>query len=235
MTPITLYHPSLAPVEIQYPSSWDELSAIDMVIVAESYFEQKYTPVEVCIKLIEYRLTAEQARLYIPMLSLEDVSMEYSPLTEFLRGDITRTIPITISTGYCPQPDFDDTTAGIFEEADVHLSTWLQHSDPDQLIQFFKTWYKLEYPSPVNPSTLKAIALCFIGCKNNLKRYFPLVFNAPAEGEANSSAPDALALTRLIHHAAGPKNGTREQIRKTLIKEFLFDCQLEAEKAPDVY
>lgn len=235
MTPIQLYKPYTINLTIDFPSTWDELSQSDMEVLAMSYFDQSLTPVEVCLKLIENRLSARQRSTILPLISLEDLAMEYTGLVHFLLQGIDRTHSLSIGTGYSPLPDFDDTTVGAFEDADAQLTLWLRNQNPDHLISFARSWYGGVLPSNLNPFTLKAIALCFIGCKNRLKKYFPLVFSASDDTQSEASASDHLALTRLIHHSAGQRNGTREQIRKTLLKEFLFDCQLEAEKAPDVY
>lgn len=82
------------------------------------------------------------------------------------------------------------------------------------------------------PELLFVCLLWYMGCKAQLPLMFKMVY---AQGIANNEPgstgePDPMAITRLIHHGAGPKNGTREDIRRMKLKEFLFDLQLEAEK-----
>lgn len=77
------------------------------------------------------------------------------------------------------------------------------------------------------------------GCQNELQQIFHEVYKSggkslPLQGEPEGAEPDLLAFTKCIHAGAGPKNGTRDQIRNTKLKEFLFDVQEEIIKANEI-
>lgn len=78
------------------------------------------------------------------------------------------------------------------------------------------------------PEKLYAIYIWYAGCRSQLPLLFPSVF----DGEAGQS--DILAFTNCIHSGAGPKNGTREQIRVMKLYEFMYDMEQEAIKAIDI-
>lgn len=90
-----------------------------------------------------------------------------------------------------------------------------------------------EFDKPLQPTVmannnhLLVCMLWYMGCKAKLPTMFPMVYST-AEGDIG--APDPMATTKLTHHGAGPKNGSRADIRKMLMFEFLYDLQLEAEK-----
>ena len=46
----------------------------------------------------------------------------------------------------------------------------------------------------------------------------------------NPARPDIMAFTNCIHAGAGPKNGTRQQIRLLKLSEFMYDMEQEAKK-----
>lgn len=233
MLSIRLYQPRKIDLSIDFPNTWDELSAADLCIVARSFFGKELSRVELLIELLRLRLPAKRAHHILTLLDPETLSIEYMALTDFLIEGNDRSASVPVPGTTAPAPSFDDTTVGRFEDADVHLGMYLKDNDVLQLHDFFCSWYKTkEFPSI---ELAQAAALCFLGCKRQLTQLFPLVFGSTAKEEGKEAPADPLALTKLIHHAAGPKNGTREQIRAQQLKEFLFDCQLEAEKAPDVF
>ena len=53
------------------------------------------------------------------------------------------------------------------------------------------------------------------------------------EGEGTEE-PDPMVFTKCIHAGAGPKNGTRDQVRMLNLKEYFFDMELEAIKAKEL-
>jgi hypothetical protein len=223
-------------MRIDFPLTWDELTLPELKAVAVGYFAGGISRVELFLQLLGMRL-GEKARQILPLLNPEDLAIEYSALTDFLIRDNDRTRAPRLGTGYTPADDFEDIRVGQFEEADVHLQQYMQTQDAGSLVSFIRALYRMDdlRSADIEVPDAQAAALYFLGCKSRLKTLFPLVFSGGDAGEGGKSVPDPLALTRLIHHSAGPRNGTREQIRAMLLKEFLFDCQLEAEKAPDVY
>ena len=82
----------------------------------------------------------------------------------------------------------------------------------------------------LSPFVLHSIYTWYTGCRNQIPKYFPV----PFEGNTTGGEPDPAAFTKCIHAGAGPKNGSRDQIRVTGIKEFFFDMNLEAQKAKDL-
>lgn len=68
-----------------------------------------------------------------------------------------------------------------------------------------------------------ATYLWHTGCRSQLSAVFPHVFGGGGNGE-----PDIAAFTKCIHAGAGPKNGTRDKIRRSLLKAFLMDMEQDA-------
>ena len=77
---------------------------------------------------------------------------------------------------------------------------------------------------------LMACYIYVVGCRNNLPKYFPGPYGTPDQAEGKA---DPAAFTKCIHAGAGVKNGTRDNIRKMLAKEFLFDLQQEFDNAKE--
>jgi len=232
---IELYQPNAVNDTIDYPSTWAELSLEEMKVIAAGYFGTALGRAELLLAILAHRLGTERVHL-LPMLSIEDLSIEYMSLTEFITDRIDRTQPLALEKFYTPLPDFEEITVGEYEEADIALSQYISEGKVEYLVDFFKTYYRVAKSSNdqlPDIATMQACALCFIGCKSFLPKAFPLVFGSDSQGK--QAQPDLLALTKLIHSGAGPRNGTRDNIRRMPLKEFLFDCQLEAEKAPDVF
>ncbi len=235
MISIELYQPNAVNEKIDYPSTWDELTPHEMKVIGVGYFGTALSRAELLLAILESRLGKKRINL-LPMLSIEDLSIEYMSLTEFITERIDRTESIPIENLYCPTADFEDITVGEYEEADIALSQYIADANPQHLVDFFKTYYRVDKSVQdhiPDTATMQACALCFIGCKSFLPKSFPLVFGGGEAGK--QTQPDLLALTKLIHSGAGPRNGTRDNIRRMPLKEFLYDCQLEAEKAPDVF
>jgi hypothetical protein len=230
-----LYQPNEVDLNVELPETWDELQKPELVVIGAGYFGREASMVSVMMAILENRIDKENHHI-IPLISVEDLATEYSALTGFISERIDRTQNIEIPFLIAPLADFEDITVGEFEESDIALSLYINEGNPEHLVDFFKAYYRMDKSLQdhlPDVGTMRAAALCFIGCKTNLHRTFPLVFGS---GEASSTnSPDYMALTKLIHHGAGPKNGTREDIRRMPLKEFLYDCQLEAEKAPDVF
>lgn len=70
---------------------------------------------------------------------------------------------------------------------------------------------------------LLATYLWYTSCRAQLAHVFPHVFGGGGKGE-----PDIAAFTKCIHAGAGPKNGTRDKIRRSLLKAFLMDMEQDA-------
>jgi hypothetical protein len=98
-----------------------------------------------------------------------------------------------------------------------------QTYDPERL---YKRFQKLL------PWRLYAVFVWYHGCRNQLPLMFPTVHDN--FGESKNDEPDILAFTKCIHAGAGPKNGTRNEIRRTKLLEFMFEMEQEAIKAKEM-
>jgi hypothetical protein len=164
----------------------------------------------------------------VVLLNIEDMAREYREMMAFLEESNTLTVnPIHIAGFKMPEDHFNSTLVGEFEIADQALSAWLAEKDITQLTEFFRAFYNTKIEVPENH--MKVAALFFLGCKNELPILFPSLFEGETNGR-DQGTPDPMAVTRMIHENAGPANGTRQDIRRTLLKEFLYDLQLKAER-----
>jgi hypothetical protein len=84
----------------------------------------------------------------------------------------------------------------------------------------------------LEPHRLYAIFIWYTGNKFLLPKLFPTM-HEPDE-ESDQTQPDVFSFTKCIHAGAGPKNGSREQIRLMSLYEFLFDMEQEAIKAKEL-
>jgi hypothetical protein len=82
----------------------------------------------------------------------------------------------------------------------------------------------------LKPWILYSIYTWYCGCRLNLPNKFPTVY----EGNGEETEPDSLAFTKCIHSGAGVKNGTRNQIRITLLLEYMFEMEQEAIKVKEL-
>lgn len=195
----------------------------------------------------------------LALIDIEDLAMHYMQLTNFMFDSIeltTQPYPVLLDL-HGPKSAFENLTCGEYEDAEalfVQINDQLKaHSlarrsalfaleNSKLLSQFMQIlWRPLKtnervpyalhvpgYAEIVGTDIQRMVCLLwYMGCKAQLPFMFPMVFNQNADGDGK---PDAMATTKLIHHGAGPKNGTRADIRKMLLFEFLFDLQLEAEK-----
>lgn len=159
----------------------------------------------------------------------------------------------SLTTFYGPASDFDNITCGEFEDAEIffyqfrdnpshdalaHLAAilWRPKNTPYiRLVDHRKEEYNVEAVVPLFSQLpawqLYAIYTWYVGCREQLPKLFRHAFGS--EGK-KSAANDYMAFTKCIHAGAGPKNGSREQIRLLPLKEFFFDIDLEALKAKEM-
>ncbi len=150
-----------------------------------------------------------------------------------------------------PENDFDSLTCGEFEDCEIFYNQFKQETDPIYLIHLAAALYRPDgvpyisyhaendtcvkydaerlYPffKRLKPWVLYSIFLWYSGCREQLPGYFPTCFGG---GGSASTEPDFMIFTNCIHAGAGPKNGQRDQIRRTLLKEFFYDVHLDNEK-----
>jgi len=174
----------------------------------------------------------------------EDNNLTEQPYNRIkLPGLIPRTV-------YGPLSAFNNLTVGEYEHAFIAYNLFKQEQLPEHLAQLMAIlWrpkntpymsvlkktnsYRYYDADKMQPRFAKLPAwqlytafMWFTGCINHLVALFPKVFLKPAPAGAPQSAEiDIMAFTKSIHAAAGPKNGGRDAIRLTMVKEFLFECQ----------
>lgn len=148
-----------------------------------------------------------------------------------------------------PEDEFNNLTCGEFEDAEVFFNQFNEKPNPESLAHLAAIIYRkkdvpyLEYNHKDNtytpydaeamvrhfaklkPWELYTIYLWYIGCRTMLPKIFPNTFNSNS-GEPGEADP--FVFTKCIHASAGPKNGSRNDIRRTLLKEFLMELELES-------
>lgn len=170
--------------------------------------------------------------------------------------------PITIGqTTYHPQP-FEEITCAEFEDVEVIVNQFIDEPSVEllsrlaailfrpmistngrQVIEPYmqinlrtKTYYtyqsdqKAKHFKKLLPEELYAIFIWYAGNRSQLSTRFPTVY----EGGNTEEMPDLAAFTKCIHMGAGPKNGTRQQIRMMTLFEFMFDMEQEAVRAKEM-
>jgi len=149
---------------------------------------------------------------------------------------------------------FEDMTCGEFEDCEIFINKFFETPGSDPLASLaailfrprekgatvpymvynFKTAqytiYKAaaakKYFVKLKPEVLYSIFVWYTGCRAQLTLMFPTVYAGSDEGPT-----DPLAFTNCIHSGAGPKNGSRMQIRVMKVFEFMYDMEQEAIKA----
>jgi hypothetical protein len=156
---------------------------------------------------------------------------------------------------YGPQSGFDNLTCGEFEDAEMFFNKFHEEPGIESLaylaailwrpkntpyIRFhaktrkYKTYNaekRVKQFLKLPPWQLYACFVWYAGCRSLLPKAFPAVY------EPDNDAPDIQSVnpfTDCIHSAAGPKNGTRNEVRMTPVKELFYEMNLEALKAKEL-
>ncbi len=207
------------------------------------------------IKDIEKRMDAEDAT--INGLPLIDFIYNKNNLTK-------QPYPVLKISGFLslytkkklfgPEDDFNSLTCGEFEDAEIFYNEFKTNPSEKPLVHLAAILYRPEnvkycsnHPSKgfvqynadkmvphfmkLAPWKLYTIFLWYAGCREQLPLYFPNAFGGTA---GKNDEIDFLAFTKCIHAGAGPKNGSRNEIRQTLLKEFLMEMELESIKAKEL-
>lgn len=157
---------------------------------------------------------------------------------------------------YGPHSNFDNLTCGEFEDAEVFFyqfraepaaeplarlasilfrprgTPYLTYNSTAGKYQPYNSERLLPYFIKLQPWELYTIFIWYTGCRSELPKLFPTPFEGA--GKNGDEEPDFAAFTKCIHSGAGPKNGSRDQIRTSLLKEFFFEMELEAQKAKEL-
>lgn len=258
MINIHLYKPKQVDINIQFPQNWNELHSQEVIFIARAIYITQSTQVDILVQLLAFRIKEANPKLkskeiaaILALIDPEDIGREYLQLTNFIIESIALTKnPFRyIDTLQGPDDDFKDITVGEYEDADFFFREFMERKDVSSIRKMIEVLYRPhfgemheKYSDDYKPSksavksivkipvdVLMSFFLYFNGCRESLPLKFPLLF---AMGEG--AEPDPMAVTKMIHFAAGPKNGTRDQIRRTKLLEFMYEAQLEAESQPNV-
>jgi hypothetical protein len=197
------------------------------------------------------------------MIDAEDISINGYPLLDFIYEEnrlykqLVKKIklPFSIVNYYGPQSGFDNLTCGEFEDAEMFFNKFHEEPGIESLaylaailwrpkntpyIRFhaktrkYKTYNaekRVKQFLKLPPWQLYACFVWYAGCRSLLPKAFPAVY------EPDNDAPDVQSVnpfTDCIHSAAGPKNGTRNEVRMTPVKELFYEMNLEALKAKEL-
>lgn len=154
-----------------------------------------------------------------------------------------------------PGDDFNNLTCGEFEDCEIFFHQFREAPAPEHLARLAAVLFRpLDTPylqfSPeknkyipydvetvyphfrrIDDAILLTIFTWYSGCREMLPKYFQTAFESDGD---SSGGPDFLAFTKCIHSGAGPKNGDRDKIRNTGLKEFFLELELEAQKAKEL-
>lgn len=212
-------------------------------------------------RLIEMRAAKHNINLpshWKSILNYDDAATAGFDAINFLYSEHDRTInpyPV-LQIGshrlYGPADNFNTILCGEMENCEIWFYKFQEETESDYLAQIAAVlwrpkdfWRKKVVPfseiraermlpvlKKLPVEKLLAIYIWYSGCRNQLPKYFPYVY---FKGGTESGEPkDDLAFTKCIHAGAGPKNGTRPEVRLTPAKEFLFEMDLQAKEVEEI-
>lgn len=257
MISFKLYQPGKVDCTIDFPASWNELLVDEINIIAQSFLEAYSAyeaKALVFLSLLKIRARHEVPDIET-RLDAEDCSINGLPLIEFIYNENNLTIQpypkITFDEKnifYGPADNFDKLICGEFEDAEIFYNKFKADPNGDLLSKLAAILYRpkdvkyitynkdqneyitynIEEPAKLfrkmKAYELYSIMLWYEGCREQLPKRFPNCFKP---GEAENTEPDFLVFTKCIHAGAGPKNGSRTDIRRMNLNEFLFDSEEE--------
>ena len=251
MTELEVYIPGKFSTTLEMATKWDELGDREMLFVSNAIVYNHNTAQVLC-GLIELRAKAQRKKLprgWKTLLNAEGAAMDALDLVNNLLKENNRTInPIkNVGPYYGPDDNFKDLVCGEFELAEPYFLLYNKTKDRQHLVMLAMMLWRLRnmdtrkrvpctgedghlrsFSRQFKADTLQLVYIWYSGCRAMLPRRFPKVFSGGSEDSADKM-PDLTAAAKLIHSGAGNRNGTREQIRATLLNEYLYDCQLLAE------
>ena len=290
MITINLYQSQKIDLQVDFPSSWNDLSQTEIKFIAKCLLTES-DPATVRALVLKHILENRTAnsksknpkseiKNALPLewflhLDAEQVVLDVFPLLDFIfqKNDLTNTPePLKLKNLVFYPQIFENITCAEYEDCEVianqfsekasrelltqlaailfrpaainlnplnHSKQSTINSEPEPYLQFnprTQTFYtyqykqKLKYFKSVPHEDLYAIFIWYAGCRAELPLMYPTVY----EGGSSGDGPDLAAFTKCIHSGAGPKNGTRQQVRGTKLYEFMFDMEQEAIHAKEM-
>lgn len=193
---------------------------------------------------------------FIELIDIEQAATAALDYTKFLYEDNRLTlqlfpeIDIAGTVFYGTEENFDNITCGEFEDTEIFFNDFINDPRKEPLAHLAAILYRkkdqeyiffdarkhvwkpyqhekylqrfLELPEEL----LYAIFIFYSGCRSMLPLWFSAVYDTG--NGTTKSEPDLMAFTKCIHAGAGERNGSRETIRRTLLKEFFMDMNLNA-------
>ena len=258
MQSISLNKPGAFSHKIDFPSEWNELTPAEIEFLAAAQIANgtdiHVSKAHVFISLIESRAFAQH--IFLPAdwkqkLNYEDAATQGFDAIDFLykEQELTKNPYKELKVGnkrmIGPADNFDEILCGEMEDCEVFYLLFSQEPELEYLLKIAAIlWRPRNAPydskasekryslfASLTPEQLFVIYMWYTGCRNQLPKIFAEVYEG---GTSNGTEPDITAFTKCIHAGAGPKNGTRDNIRKMPAKEFLFDMNLEAIHAKEI-
>lgn len=239
------------------PSAWNDLADQEMFFIAETLLQLNDQNASQTRGAILYYLISERAKSahktlpgdWLMWIVPEQFVRDVYPLIDFIFKENDRTICPFIA-GY--KMEFEDITCGEFEDCEMAAFRFSEDNDLKHLAEIaailfkpkgepyikynsrtdsyltYKADKKVKHFEKLKPEILYAMFIWYSGSRNQLRFIFPDLFTG------GKSDPDPMIFTNTIHAGAGPKNGSRSQIRCMKLYEFLYDCNQEAKKAAEL-
>lgn len=260
MIDINIYQPKKLDLTVEFPTGWNELQQKEILFIAKSLLTEPdaATVNAATLKfLIENRCKKPLPTDWFLKLEADQVVIDCYPLLDFIfkSNDLTNDPdPVILKkVTYYPQK-FENITCGEYEDADLAANKFAAtpgkdplvelasiicrpgHDGPEPYMQFnprtnayytYQASQKEKYFKKLPAEQLYALFIWFAGNRAQLPLMFPTVYEG---GGKQDERPDLMAFTKCIHAGAGPKNGTRQQIRVMKLYEFMYDMEQEAIK-----
>jgi hypothetical protein len=249
---------------ISFPQSWNELMITELHKLAQSILFPSFTEHQSkCWLFLELLKIRSGSKKLVQKLDAEDCVLNGLPLLDFVYQGNSLTVqpykklrlPGTLRCMLGPADDFNSITVAEFEDAEIFFHQFQQNPQAGSLSYLAAILYRPAGKPylTINSNTMQAtswpvdkyqkkmaklpawelytIYLWYAGCRQQLLQVFPNVFGDAGTG---NDAADPAAFTKCIHAAAGQKNGTRQQVRLTPLKELLFDLEQQAIQAQEL-
>jgi hypothetical protein len=257
MVSISLNKPGSFSYKIDFPEKWDELTTFELEAVAQRLLEKHESGfVNKALIFTDIVLSrAKKAKIKLPSdwklkLNYEDAATQGFDAIDFIFDINERTINpypkifLNKQAFFGPADDFNQTTCAEIEDTEAFFHKFHEDQNPENIARIAAILWRPEGEHyneltsekntkkfmKLSPEVLFSIYIWYTGCQYMLTQYFPNVY---AKGSSDETA-DPAAFTKCIHAGAGAKNGTRDNIRKMKIKEFLFDMELESINAQKI-